>query len=406
MARVEKTVFISYRRTNAPWALAISQNLTHSGYDGCFDFTGLASGDFETVILENIRAHAHFLVLLTPSALERCGEPGDWLRREIEAALDFKRNIVPLMLEGFDFDTPSIATQLTGKLALLRRYNAMTVSVEYFDPAMEKLRTSFLNVALEAVVQPASPSAIRAAVQAKTAAALAPAVADDELTAQQWFERGRDAHFEADLANALQNYDQALRLKPDFLEALNNRSVVRHNLGDLDGALADCDEAIRLNPDAALAYFNRGRTLSAKRDAVGALRDLSEGIRLKPDDAEAFNERGIVRRAAGDLAGAMADYTQALRLEPDLTKALNNRGNVRKTQGDLDGAIADYAEAIRLQPANPIYFYSRGVALAAKADPNAALADLNEAIRLKPDYDKALATRDQLLRLISGRSKS
>src|SRR5205809_2011470 len=101
MARIEKTVFMSYRRTNAPWALAIFQYLTHHGYDVFIDYSGIASGDFESVILGNIKARAHFLVLLTPSALERCGEPGDWLRREIETALELKRNIVPLMLEGF-----------------------------------------------------------------------------------------------------------------------------------------------------------------------------------------------------------------------------------------------------------------------------------------------------------------
>src|ERR1035437_1116378 len=105
MGRIEKTVFISYRRTNFPWALAIFQDLTQNGYDVFFDFTGLAAGDFESVILENIRARAHFLVLLPPSAVDRCGDPADWLRREIEAALDSQRNIVPLMLEGFDFGT-------------------------------------------------------------------------------------------------------------------------------------------------------------------------------------------------------------------------------------------------------------------------------------------------------------
>jgi hypothetical protein len=37
MARIKKTVFLSYRRTNVPCALAISQNLTHNGYDVFFD---------------------------------------------------------------------------------------------------------------------------------------------------------------------------------------------------------------------------------------------------------------------------------------------------------------------------------------------------------------------------------
>src|ERR1017187_1983043 len=72
MERIEKTVFISYRRTNISWALAVFQNLTHHGYDVFFDFNGIASGDFERVILGNIKARAHFLVLLTPSTLERC----------------------------------------------------------------------------------------------------------------------------------------------------------------------------------------------------------------------------------------------------------------------------------------------------------------------------------------------
>ena len=66
MGRIDKTVFISYRRTNAPWALAIYQNLTQHGYDVFFDYTGIASGDFERVILENIRARAHFVVRAHP----------------------------------------------------------------------------------------------------------------------------------------------------------------------------------------------------------------------------------------------------------------------------------------------------------------------------------------------------
>src|SRR6202049_872741 len=122
MERIEKTVFLSYRRTNIPCALAIFQNLEQHGYDVFFDYNRVASGDFEGVILGNITARAHFLVLLTPSALERCDDPADWLRREIETALANQRNIVPLMLEGFDFGSPGIASQLTGTLAPLKLY--------------------------------------------------------------------------------------------------------------------------------------------------------------------------------------------------------------------------------------------------------------------------------------------
>ena len=109
MARVDKTVFISYRRSTVAWALAIYQNLTMHGFDVFIDYEGVGSGAFAQVIVENIQSRAHFLVLLTPSALERIDQPDDWLRREIEVALASQRNVVPLMLEGFDFATASVA---------------------------------------------------------------------------------------------------------------------------------------------------------------------------------------------------------------------------------------------------------------------------------------------------------
>jgi hypothetical protein len=42
----------------------VAHDLTHHGYDAFIDYDGIASGNFETAILENIRARAHFLVLL------------------------------------------------------------------------------------------------------------------------------------------------------------------------------------------------------------------------------------------------------------------------------------------------------------------------------------------------------
>jgi hypothetical protein len=181
MGRIEKTVFISYRRVNTSWALAIFQNLTQNGYDVFFDFTGIASGDFEAVILENIRARAHFLVLLTPSALDRCAVPTDWLRREIEAALESGRNIVPLMLEGFDFSHTDVTNQLSGKLSALKRYNALRVPADYFSEAMTRLRERFLNVPLDAVLQPASSLAQETAREHQAAAHNAPEVPGAEL---------------------------------------------------------------------------------------------------------------------------------------------------------------------------------------------------------------------------------
>jgi tetratricopeptide (TPR) repeat protein len=390
MERIEKTVFISYRRTNVPWALAIFQNLTQFGFDVFFDYSGIASGDFEGVILGNITARAHFLVLLTPSALERCGEPADWLRREIETALDSKRNIVPLMLEGFDFGSPTIASQLTGKLAALKRYNGLSIPPEYFLEAMGRLRDRFLNLPLTSVLHPASTAAQVAATEQKAVADAAPPVQEKELTAQQWFERGFDA---ANPDEKLRFYSEAIRLRPGFAVAFNNRGNVRYTSGDLEGAIRDFSEAIRLKPDFPKAFINLGLARSDKGDLEGALKDYNEAIRLKPDEAIAFNNRGLARHNKGDLEGALKDYNEAIRLKPDEDIAFNNRGLARHDKGDLEGALKDYNEAIRLKPDDALAFYNRGTARYGKGDLEDALKDYNEAIRLKPDEDIAFNNR-------------
>ena len=156
MARIEKTVFISYRRADRWAALAVFKDLTQHGYDVFIDYDGIASGDFERSIVDNLKARAHFLVLLSSTALEHCNDPGDWLRREILLAIESHRNIVPLLLDGFSFSSSISRERLQGELAPLSRYQSVSLHEEFFDAAMERLRSKFLLVSVDAVLHPPS----------------------------------------------------------------------------------------------------------------------------------------------------------------------------------------------------------------------------------------------------------
>src|SRR5690348_17108006 len=121
-----KTVFISYRRTNIYIARAVYQDLRANDFDVFLDFQSIDSGDFSQVILHQIAARAHFVLILTPSALERCANAYDMVRLEIEHAIDLKRNIVPLIFEGFDYKLaePYLASP---QLKTLPQYNGLRV---------------------------------------------------------------------------------------------------------------------------------------------------------------------------------------------------------------------------------------------------------------------------------------
>jgi hypothetical protein len=279
MRNVERTVFISYRRTNAPWALAIFKELTHHGYDVFFDYTGIPSGDFERVVLENIGARAHFLVLLSPTTLDRCSDPEDLLRREVQTALDTRRNVVPLMLDGFEF-TATETAQLSGQLAVLARYNGLHIHVEYFDAAMERLREQYLSVPLEMVLHPLSTAIQDAAERQRTAAVNAPVIQPTELTKHEYLRLLRKA---SDLSDELRLYSQAFQFESDRDSApsnLNETQLAAPNLAptQVKGQIADSDNPVRLRSRRSMREQEDLATLVQLTD------DVIRGLQQPPTE--------------------------------------------------------------------------------------------------------------------------
>ena len=86
---------------------------------------------------------------------------------------------------------------------------------------------------------------------------------------------------------------------------------------DFDLAVQDFDEAIRLRPGFLNAFFQRGDVNLATQEYDLALKDYNEVIGLDPTDAIAFKFRGDVYFAQGESERAIQDYDEALRLDPD-----------------------------------------------------------------------------------------
>jgi tetratricopeptide (TPR) repeat protein len=129
---------------------------------------------------------------------------------------------------------------------------------------------------------------------------------------------------------------------------LNQQGLAKQNLGDWDGAMADYNEAIRLDPNYSAAYDNRGNVKRQKGDLNGAMADINQAIRLNPKNAIAYFNRARVREKRGDLDGAIADFNQAISLKPNYPSAYRDRGEVKRKKGDINGANADFSQALKL----------------------------------------------------------
>lgn len=147
-----KKVFISYRRSTSKFvARAIFEDLRHKGFDVFMDVESINSGEFEKIIMNQISARPHFLIILAEGSLVRCSNPNDLMRREIEHAISEKRNIIPILVEGFKFSENS--QHLGNKINQLNNFNSLALSHDYFVEAMQRLESRFLNRSISAPLQ-------------------------------------------------------------------------------------------------------------------------------------------------------------------------------------------------------------------------------------------------------------
>ncbi|MCU0481690.1 MAG: tetratricopeptide repeat protein [Anaerolineae bacterium] len=371
--QIEKSVFISYRRTNSYHARSIFQDLRQNGYDVFMDYESIDSGAFDQIIINQIKARAHFIVLLTPSALERCTDPNDWLRREIETAIDEKRNIVPVMMDGFNWN--NMRQYLVGKMTVLDTYNALDVPANYFDEAMNRLRVRFLNIPIEAVLHP-TPKADESAVKQKIAdVPYVPTLDTKLLKANEHFEKGNQYYSNGQYDEAIPEYTESLKLNPHNPTAYYRRGIAYEQTGqadlasaDYDRAISEADELIRQNPQDAEVYRARGSAYQfGKKEYDRAIANFDEAIRLNPQDADAYYYRGLAYYYTGEYDRAIADYTEAIRLNPQDAVAYSNRGFAYMDgKKDYDRAIADYDRALEINPNDESVKDNRELALREK----------------------------------------
>ena len=193
------------------------------------------------------------------------------------------------------------------------------------------------------------------------------------------FERGQNAHAHGELVKALEFYEEAIKVRPEFAEAEFQRGNALVGLGRLPEAESALRRAIELRKDWSMPYSALGALLvrlnrdadaeSVLRQAVKldgqdnlALRMLAD-IRLRGGDAKEALEltrrattdadapastwflRAMAERATGDKVAALASFDRVLQLDPANLSALLERAETRLSAGENERALADLKKA-------------------------------------------------------------
>lgn len=243
------------------------------------------------------------------------------------------------------------------------------------------------------------------------------------------FHRGQDAHEKGELAVAVELYDKALKLLPEFPEAAFQKGSALVSLGRNREAEAAFRRALELRPDWTLAQSSLGSILLDNGDLAEADRLLSSALAADPNNqaalgamielrlrsrapkpvlrdlldkassltakanptAGAWAAQAALQWALGQPAQARLSIANALSIDPKNRSALLLSGELAIAEGDIQTAAgileklaADRSDAVRLLRANVLAAeekYEEALrSLASMSSPNTASEDLRKRI--------------------------
>ena len=183
----------------------------------------------------------------------------------------------------------------------------------------------------------------------------------DIPTPEQLLEDGLKHHRVGNYAQAIQVYQDLLKLAPEYADAshlmgealyrqgrynealaclnraiassphhffLNTRGMIFLELGYLTEAEQDIRRAIKAVPDYLEAHINLSNVYRQKGNFKNATRYSELAVKLNPQSAAAWNAVGAVQMESQKLEDALISFDRALALAPQTLATIKNKAKI------------------------------------------------------------------------------
>ena len=197
---------------------------------------------------------------------------------------------------------------------------------------------------------------------------------------------GRILKSTGQFTQALDCFDNALKINTDFSDAHFNKGIACQNLGQYDNAVLAYKKAIKIDPKNIEAYNNLGGLYALAKKPEKALDCLNKALTLKGDHADVFNNIGNIKKAQGNLDEAESFYRRAIHLKPDNAEFHCNLGNLLSDKKEYTQAISAYRHSIGLCPGYYLSHYNLANLLFEIDRPLEAIASYEKSITLRPGF--------------------
>ena len=227
--------------------------------------------------------------------------------------------------------------------------------------------------------------------------------------------RAGQAHLaDQDLEGAQADFAAVVEASPGNAAALAGLGQVALRQGRFDEAVRYLESALRVEPGADRLYYPLGMAYRQQGDMARARDNLARRGNTDPAipdpvlaqmarltrSAQMYLEQGYAASRGGRLQESVEAFRKAVEFNPDDVTARVSLGQGLVLIGDYETALEEFNRALALDPEHPVANYRRGTLLEESGDDAGASADYATALRADPGYSQAgLRLGDALMRL-------
>ena len=226
------------------------------------------------------------------------------------------------------------------------------------------------------------------------------AVRDEPTSAEAFYGVGSACLNLQKTAEARASFERVTELAPSYPDTLpnawNNLGLLATQEGRTDEAVGYFQQALKLNPDHLIALDNLGNAYRQQKKWERARKVLEHAVALSPGDPESNYSLGMVFAQTDDTAGAYEYLLRALKSRPAYPEALNNLGILYLRTQRRDEAVAMFEECIRVAPAFDQSYLNLSRVYALEGAPEKARTVLMELLKQHPDDAQAQKELQQL----------
>ena len=186
---------------------------------------------------------------------------------------------------------------------------------------------------------------------------------------------------------AIENYEEALRIRDDYVPAMTNLGALLVQVGQPQAAVMVLEHAVKLNPKQPNLHNNLGGAFQVVGRLDEAIEHFQTELQLTGDDQAGVHlNLGITKQSLGRLDEAEQHFKDVLRIEPESFNAHTYWGGLLMKKNELKQAISHFKMAVQFAPDTAHGYNNLGVALMRQKSLEEAGTNFQRAIDLDADY--------------------